>query len=221
MAVSRGSPAVEASCGDAMPRSNSVSLPLDQHQTRLPTFLYLLSFCPKVPSPVASPRAFIAHPGVLYGIGLTSAVLAGLGIPALDLLYGKVWTRKITGPDASGDEIRSASNLVAWIMAVITVAYLSESVCASLSYSLHLIRFLPAVFSWLFLICFSSAAQLLSERLRHAYVAACLCQDSAWHDEHGAGEIAAHAGKDMSNIRVAFGEKLGFIIWSLSTLVAR
>lgn len=79
---------------------------------------------------------------------------------------------------------------------------------------------LSSALSWIFLVCFSKAAHKLTVRLRHAYVSSALCQDSAWHDEHGAGEIAAHAGKDVNVIRVAFGEKLAFIVWSSSTLIA-
>jgi ATP-binding cassette, subfamily B (MDR/TAP), member 1 len=57
-------------------------------------------------------------------------------------------------------------------------------------------------------------------RLQHAYVASTMTQDASYFDLHGAGEIATRAGKDINTIRVAFGEKLGYMFWSGSTLVA-
>ncbi|SPO26188.1 related to multidrug resistance protein 1 [Ustilago trichophora] len=70
-------------------------LPFEPHRTRLPTFFYLFSFCPAVPSPIQSPRAFFRHPGVLYAIGFVAALLAGCGMPSLDLLYGIYTNRRL------------------------------------------------------------------------------------------------------------------------------
>ncbi|PWN43022.1 P-loop containing nucleoside triphosphate hydrolase protein [Ceraceosorus guamensis] len=170
---------------------------LRPHRSSLPTTLYLLSFCPKLSY---RPREFFRHPGVIYALGFFSALVAGLGILSLDILYGVVWTAQISGPDVSDSVIRSSSNRTAWIM----------TICACIYF----------VFCWVFLACFSSASHQLTQRLAHAYVASCLSQDAAFHDKHGAGEIATHAGKEVGLIRVVYGEKLGFVVWSMSTLVA-
>ncbi|KAN0061083.1 hypothetical protein ACQY0O_006818 [Thecaphora frezii] len=171
--------------------------PLQSHRSRLPDFLYLLSFCPPLPSPVRQPRAFISHPGVLYFTGFCSALVAGLGMPSLDLLYG-IYTDRITPDAATPSQIRDSGSYIGWIMAVVGIGEL--------------------LFAWLFLACFSSASHSLSQRLRHAYVAAVLAQDASHFELHGAGEIANRAGKDVSSVRTGFGEKLGFAVWSLATL---
>ena len=56
--------------------------------------------------------------------------------------------------------------------------------------------------------------------LQHAYVSSVLTQDASYFDLHGAGEIATRAGKDINSIRIGFGEKMGYAVWSLSTLLA-
>jgi ATP-binding cassette subfamily B (MDR/TAP) protein 1 len=184
----------------APPQTQALLQTLHRHHSRLPGGLYLLSFCPPVPSPFSSPRAFVQHPGVLYACGFVSAVIAGMGILSLDILYGTVWTAGITGPGVTPEQIRSVSTRTAWIMAIVSGIYF--------------------IFCWLFLACFTAASAALTQRLRHAYIASVLSQDAAYHDRHGAGEVATHAGKECGTIRVALGEKLGFVVWSLSTLVS-
>ncbi|GAC95710.1 multidrug resistance protein 1, 2, 3 [Pseudozyma hubeiensis SY62] len=173
-------------------------LPFEAHRTRLPTLLYLFSFCPAIPSPFQSPHAFLRHPGVLYAIGFVAALLAGCGMPALDLLYG-VYTNRVTPGSASPQTIRDTSSYIGWIC---TIVGFSEFFLA-----------------WLFLACFSTASHDLTQRLRHTYVASVLAQDASHFDLHGAGEIANRASKDISVIRAGFGEKLGYFCWSGATLL--
>ena len=63
-----------------------------------------------------------------------------------------------------------------------------------------------------------AASQTLSERLRHVYFASVLVQDAAFFDNVGPGEISTRASKDIEAIRIAFGEKLGFVVWTFSTV---
>lgn len=56
--------------------------------------------------------------------------------------------------------------------------------------------------------------------MRHAYFASILVQDAAFFDNIGPGEISMRASKDVEAIRTAFGEKLGHLLWTLSTIVA-
>ncbi|TKY86344.1 hypothetical protein EX895_004493 [Sporisorium graminicola] len=173
-------------------------LPFEAHRTRLPNLLYLFSFCPAVPSPFASPRAFFRHPGVLYAIGFVASITAGVVMPGFDLLYGH-WSNKITPASASPQSIRSSSNYVAWITTILGLSQL--------------------LLLWLFLSSFSTASHDLTQRLRHSYVASVLAQDASHFDLHGAGEIANRASKDISVIRAGFGEKAAYLTWSVSTLL--
>lgn len=66
----------------------------------------------------------------------------------------------------------------------------------------------------------SLASGKLAERLRHTYVASVVVQDAAFFDNVGPGEISMRATKDISAIHTALGKKLGYLIWSLSTVVA-
>lgn len=171
---------------------------LKPHRTRLPNFLYLLSFAPPIEEAFKSPRAFISHPYVLYFIGTLSALAAGASVPALDILYG-YWTNGITPASATPADILARSSQVGWIMTVCGIGCMT--------------------FSWLFLVCFSTAAHNLTVRLRHTYVASVLIQDQTFFDVIGPGEISARAGKDITTIRVGLGEKIAYFTWSLSTLL--
>ena len=173
-------------------------LPFVAHRTRLPTLLYLFSFCPAFPSPLASPRAFLRHPGVLYFIGFVAAILGGCVMPGFDIIYGQ-WTNKITPSAASPQAIRNSSYYFAWITTVVAACQL--------------------LLSWLFLSCFSTASHNLTQRLRHTYIASVLAQDASHFDLHGAGEIANRASKDISLIRAGFGEKVAYVTWSFATLL--
>ncbi|CAO1619358.1 unnamed protein product [Sympodiomycopsis kandeliae] len=172
---------------------------LKPHRSRLPTFFYLLSFAPPFRPALSSPRAFFTHPYVLYGCGTIGAMCAGCAMPALDILYG-YWTTGITSSTASPNSILSRSKETAGIMALVGITSL--------------------VFNWVFLVCYSAAAHILTVRLRHVYVASVLVQDQVFFDVVGPGEIASRAGKDITTIRVGLGEKISYFIWSLSTLTA-
>lgn len=173
---------------------------LESHHSSLPAFLYLLSFAPTVPSPIRTPREFFRHPYIMYTIGLLAAILGGFAsFPVLDLIYGLYWSNRISY-SASPDVIRHASNFSAIILISTAAATL---IC-----------------TWVFQTCFSLASSSLTTNLRHAYVASVLSQDASYFDEHGAGEIAAHAGKEINMVRTAFGEKLGFSLWTTTILVA-
>ncbi|KAJ1025573.1 hypothetical protein NDA18_003916 [Ustilago nuda] len=188
-----------APCSTSMPSSRAVArLPFEAHRTSLPTFLYLFSFCPALPSPFTSPRAFCQHPGVLYVVGFFAAVLAGCGMPALDLLYG-YYTNRVTPGSASPEAIRDASSYVSWLVTIV--------------------GFCEFLLAWLFLSCFSTASHSLTQRLRHTYFASVLAQDASHFDFHGAGEIANRANKDISVIRAGFGEKIAYATWSGVTMI--
>lgn len=104
---------------------------LEPHTSRLPTYLYLFSFTPPLPSLFDSPLDFIAHPIPLYIVGVTSALLAGVGSPAGSLVSGW-WTNTVTGQDERDikwDNVKT----VAWIHVLVGLA-----VCG---------------LSWLFLFC--------------------------------------------------------------------
>lgn len=47
-----------------------------------------------------------------------------------------------------------------------------------------------------------------------------MVQDAAFFEKTGPGEISTRASKDIAAIRTAFGEKLGYLIWSLATIIA-
>lgn len=64
------------------------------------------------------------------------------------------------------------------------------------------------------------ASEQLTEQLRYAYVASVMAQDPAFFENIGPGEVSTRATKDIALIRTAFGERLGYLLWSLSTVVA-
>jgi ATP-binding cassette subfamily B (MDR/TAP) protein 1 len=66
----------------------------------------------------------------------------------------------------------------------------------------------------------STASDALTLSLRRTYITSVLAQDPSFFDTHGPGEVASRAGKDISTIRSAFGEKMGYVFWSAGTLLA-
>lgn len=73
--------------GDRGPLVAEPKVTLQRHKSSLPTFLYLLSFCEKVPSPFSSFKSFARHPGVIYFVGFITAV-------SLMPRKGRVWRLK-------------------------------------------------------------------------------------------------------------------------------
>jgi hypothetical protein len=51
-------------------------------------------------------------------------------------------------------------------------------------------------------------------------MAAIFVQDQAFVDRMGPGEIIARANKDIDSIRTGLGERLGYLIWSISTIIS-
>ena len=83
------------------------------HRSSLPTLLYLFSFAELLPSALRSPRAFFAHPHVLYAIGMLNAVYAGACTASIDILYG-YWSQN-TDHSQPPVIIRTFANKLGWI----------------------------------------------------------------------------------------------------------
>jgi len=47
-----------------------------------------------------------------------------------------------------------------------------------------------------------------------------MVQDQAFFDRVGAGEVVSRSSKDIDSIRIGLGERVGYLIWSLSTIIA-
>ncbi|KAG8978134.1 hypothetical protein FRC05_011250 [Tulasnella sp. 425] len=71
-----------------------------------------------------------------------------------------------------------------------------------------------------FFTCFSLASTNLASRLRLAYVRSVIHQDAQFFEDVGPGEVGTRIVKDIGTVKTAAGEKLGFLIWGCSTLVA-
>lgn len=107
-----------------LPSSDINNDALRPHRSRLPLFLYLLSFAPSIrgqrkqPAQKSTWRQKLSHPYALYALGTLAALPAGLAFPALDLLYG-YWTTGVTELTASSGQITGRGNQVGWIMTVV------------------------------------------------------------------------------------------------------
>ncbi|OCF38975.1 hypothetical protein I317_07230 [Kwoniella heveanensis CBS 569] len=170
--------------------------PLNSHRSKLPNVFYLLSFAPPCPSLFRHPQAFFAHPYVLYAIGTFAALGAGVSLPAFDIVFG-YWTNGINSDDPA--VIRARGNETGWIMTIVAFA--------------------TCLFFAVFSICFVTAGVKLSNALREQYLSAVLVQDQAFFDRVGPGEIVTRSSKDIDSIRTGLGERLGYLIWSFSTIV--
>ncbi|WFD05394.1 ABC-type xenobiotic transporter [Malassezia vespertilionis] len=172
---------------------------LIKHRSRLPGVLYLLSFAKPMPNLFRSPLQFMRHPYTLYTAGLVFALTSGGSICGIDLLYG-YWTQNATGGLKPEGELYDYNNMLAWVSVVVGVyAFISSTG---------------------FLICLSIAAHDLCHELRKEYFAAAVVQDPAYFEKHGPGEIASRANREVTQIRAAFGEKMGFFLNAVGTLIA-
>jgi ATP-binding cassette subfamily B (MDR/TAP) protein 1 len=66
----------------------------------------------------------------------------------------------------------------------------------------------------------SLAGLKLADELRAAYFESILGQDLTFFDHVGAGEVAARCSKDISTIRVGFGERIGYVTSNLAVVIA-
>lgn len=66
----------------------------------------------------------------------------------------------------------------------------------------------------------SLAGVQLANSVREHYLAAVLVQDQAFFDRVGPGEIIARSSRDIDTIRTGLGERLGYLFWSASLIIA-
>jgi hypothetical protein len=73
---------------------------------------------------------------------------------------------------------------------------------------------------WPQLIAVTTAGVKLSGAVRERYLASIMVQDQAFFDRVGAGEVVSRSSKDIDSIRIGLGERLGYLIWGSSTIIA-
>lgn len=66
----------------------------------------------------------------------------------------------------------------------------------------------------------TAAGIKLSGAVREKYLAAIMVQDQAFFDRIGAGEVVSRSSKDIDSIRIGLGERVGYLIWGSSTIIA-
>ncbi|KAG8927371.1 hypothetical protein FRC02_008254, partial [Tulasnella sp. 418] len=135
---------------------------------------------------------------LLYGAGTFFAMVAGVGFPSLDLLYG-YWLEAQSLPGSTPESMRYVGRWTALTTMGVGIVQM--------------------ITAFLFLTFFTLAANNVTDRLRHAYLSSVIHQDARFFENVGPGEAATRLTKDIGVVRTAVGEKLGFIVWSLSTLI--
>jgi len=56
-------------------------------KSRLPGPLWLLTFAPAYPSIFRDLKGNLSHPYTLYVVGIITALISGVGVPAFDIIY--------------------------------------------------------------------------------------------------------------------------------------
>jgi len=168
------------------------------HRSNLPLLLYPLSFAPPLKAPWLSPREFLLHPWVLYGVGLMAIMISSATLPVAQLVQGKYWL-----PGINDGSVKDRTEV-----GVNTALYL-------LSISLVM---LFSYFTWFY--CFAKASNILIEYIRIKYVSSVISQDAAYFDKYGSGEIATKGTTELDTIDKGFRENLGWVIWLGCYLIA-
>ena len=109
--------------GEDADKAGAGQIKLTRHTSRLPNFLYILSFAPPRPPFFRDPRGFFHHPHVLYSIGIVSSLVAGVGFPAWDIIVS-YFINGISGAGESASSIQAAGDRSAWIMTVVGAVFL-------------------------------------------------------------------------------------------------
>jgi len=117
----------------------------------------------------------------------------------VDLLYG-TWSQNGSLHQNNMEPHMDFSNKLALAMVLV-------GVCSFLT-------------NFLFLVLMSISTHKLSQGLRRAYFSAALVQDPTFYDRQGPGAISTHSNRDVSLIRTALGEKMGFFLNSIGILIA-
>jgi len=197
-------------CGDGIEKTktsvsfNELEAPFrrplfERHTSNLPNLFYLFSFAEKFPAPWRNPWGALTHPYTCYLLGVVLALTAGGTIAGIDIIYGH-WTQNLAHKE---DELASSmgyNNKLAWVAIVVGAVALFSN--------------------WLFPILLTHAAHVLSSGLRREYFAASLVQDPTYYDSHGPGAITTYANRDVSQVHAALGEKLGFLLNAIGTVLA-
>lgn len=142
--------------------------------------------------------------GLLYAMGTTAAVLAGLAFPSLDLLYGNFTSANAS---SAGGQFTAAE------------AAEAQSTARTVGLGILGVGIGELIFTWIFLVCFTRAGEKMGRKIRNAYLESVLRQDIAFFDNVGAGEVAGRTTKDIATIQAGIGEKLAFAIWCFTTIV--
>lgn len=172
---------------------------IKKHRSNLPNLFYLLSFADEFPAPWRHPWGALTHPYTCYILGILSALTSGACISAIDIIYGN-WSQNLGHNE---DELPSKmhyNNKLAWVAIVIGAVALFSNL--------------------LFPILLTHAAHILSSGLRREYFAASLVQDPTFYDNNGPGAITTYANRDVSQVHAALGEKLGFLLNAMGTVLA-
>lgn len=172
---------------------------LHRHVSKLPDVLYLFSFCESFPAPWRDPWGALKHPYTCYVLGILLALSSGAGVAAIDILYGH-WTRNATQHADNLSDAMGYNNMLAWV-SVVVGAYVF-------------------VATWLFPIMLIYGAHCMCMGLRREYFAASIVQDPTFYDTHGPGAITTYANRDVSQVRSALGEKLGFLLNAMGIVLA-
>lgn len=172
---------------------------IHKHISSWPDIFYIFSFAGPLPKPWRRPLQFIQHPYVLYFFGSIAALVSGSCMTGVDLLYG-TWSQNGSLHEENLGPHLDYSNKLAMAMVLV-------GVCSFLT-------------NWMFLVLMSSSTYKLSQGLRRAYFSAALVQDPTFYDKQGPGAISTHSNRDVSLIRTGLGEKMGFFLNSIGTLIA-
>lgn len=94
---------------------------LARHTSPLPNLFYILSFAPPLPALHRHPRDFALHPYTLYTVGIISACVSGVGLPAFDIVFG-YWTNGVSSENAG--TIQSRGDSSGLIMTLVGIVFI-------------------------------------------------------------------------------------------------
>lgn len=112
---------------------------LKPHISNLPTWLYILSFAPPIPSPFRHPREFAGNPKILYMVGSIAACIAGLGLPAFDIVTGW-WTNYVNKDDLPSNLVLTRGSQAGYILTIVGVVYVLSFTLFMTCCKCHMLR---------------------------------------------------------------------------------
>lgn len=158
-------------------------------------------------------RLFVGCSGVDYlllAAGITAAIAAGVPLPLIGLLFGKMIDGFNSYSCASQGGNRMSPQQQSEFLSNVADHVEKIVIIAAINFALI----------WIYTSAWSALGERVVRRMREEYVSALLRQDMSYFDELGPGEITTNLSENLLAVQNGTSEKVGILISAVAYFVA-